>query len=104
MTIFLLEGGVNSKSMKKNSLFIIVFFVILFAFSAESQSQAYKYVDKEGVHHFTNVPADPRYRPASGLINRKASKKHKDLKPRWHSESTPPKNVKSSKNPPGYSK
>jgi hypothetical protein len=90
--------------MKKNSLFIIFFFVILFAFSAEGQSQAHKYVDKEGGYHFTNVPADPRYKPAPGLINRKASKRHKDLKPGWHSVSTPPKNVKNLKNPPGYSK
>jgi lactam utilization protein B len=80
--------------MKRNSLFLIVFFVIIFAFSAESQSQAYKYVDEKGVTHFTNVPADRRYRPASQLIERKAPKKHKDVKPKRHFELIPPKNVK----------
>jgi hypothetical protein len=73
-------------------------------FKAEGQSQVYKYIDKNGVAHFTNAPAeDPRYRPASRLINLKASKKHKDLKPGRHSEPTAPQNVKKLKNPLGYS-
>lgn len=36
--------------------------MIFFVFNAESQAQVYKYVDKKGGTHFTNVPADSRYR------------------------------------------
>jgi hypothetical protein len=89
--------------MTKKDLFIMILLMIFFAFNAEGQSQVYKYVDKNGVAHFTNAPADPRYRPASRLINLKGSKKHKDLKPRRHSESKAPQNVKKLKNPLGYS-
>jgi hypothetical protein len=89
--------------MTKIDLFIMILLTNFFAFNAEGQSQVYKYVDNNGVAHFTNAPADPRYRPASRLINLKASQKHKDLKPRRHSESTAPQNVKKLKNPLGYS-
>jgi hypothetical protein len=89
--------------MKKKDLFLMILLMIFFAFNAEGQSQVYKYVDKNAIAHFTNAPADPRYRPASRLINLKASKKNKDLKPRRHSESTAPQDVKKLKNPLGYS-
>jgi hypothetical protein len=90
----------------KNYLSIMILLVILLAFNAESWSQThkyYKYVDEKGVTHFTNVPADPRYNPASKSINRKAPKKPKALKPRSHSKSTPPPNVNRLNNPPGHS-
>jgi hypothetical protein len=89
--------------MMKKDLFIMILLMIFFAFNAEGQSQVYKYVNKNGCAHFTNAPADLRYRPASRLINLKASKKHKDLEPIRHSESTAPQNVKELKNPLGYS-
>ena len=75
----------------------------LFGSIPESQSQVYRYVDEKGVTHFTNAPADPRYKPASRSINRKASQKEKELKPKRHSKSTPPKDVNRLKNPPGPS-
>jgi len=89
--------------MTKKDLFTMILLGIFFASNAECQAQVYKYIDKNAVAHFTNAPADPTYRPASRLINLKASKKHKDLKPRRHSEFTAPQNVKKLKNPLGYS-
>lgn len=86
--------------MKKNSLTSILLLILLWAFNTESLAQVYKYVDKNGVAHFTNVPADPRYKPASRSINRKAPKKYKLSKSRRHSESMPSRNVKQVNQPP----
>jgi len=90
-------------SEMKNSLSIMILFVILLAFNAESWSQTYKYVDEKGVTHFTNVPADPRYKRASKSINPKAPQKPKGLKPRKDPGATSPKNFKRLNNPPGHS-
>lgn len=94
--------GFQFKDMR-NSLFIMILLVILLAFNAESWSQTYKYVDKKGVTHFTNVPADPRYKRASKSINPKAPQKPKGLKPRKDPGATSPKNFKRLNNPPGHS-
>jgi hypothetical protein len=80
--------------VKKSALTSILLLLIAWAFNEESPAQVYKYVDKNGGAHFTNVPADPRYKPASRSINRKAPKKYKVSKSRRHSESMPSKNVK----------
>jgi hypothetical protein len=47
----------------RNRIFILVFgFAILLAFTLEVRAQVYKYVDKDGVTHFTDSPSDPRYK------------------------------------------
>jgi len=88
--------------MKTFSLVIVFSLMTLFAFIPESRSQVYKYVDEKGVTHFTNTPVDPRYRPASRSINRKASPRQSNLKIKRHSESKPLKGVNRLKNPPGH--
>lgn len=40
-------------------------FLCLFLFPTESRSEIYKYVDKEGIVHFTNVPTQQEYRKVS---------------------------------------
>jgi hypothetical protein len=86
--------------MTKNSLALIVFLIIPWFFNAESPAQVYKYVDKKGVAHYSNVPADPRYKPASKNINRNVRKRYKVSKSRRHSESMPPKKVNQTNQPP----
>jgi len=78
----------------KNPLLIMMLLVILLAFNGESWPQTYKYVDEKGVTHFTNVPADPRYKRASKSIDRQSSKKPKDARTRSHSKSTTPQNIR----------
>ncbi len=80
--------------MKKNALTSVLLLLIAWALNAESPAQVYKYVDKKGGAHFTNVPADPRYKPASRNINRKAPKRYKHSKSIRHSESAPSKNIR----------
>lgn len=47
---------------KMRKIFLAIFcFFICFAFSIESPAQIYKYVDKNGVIHFTDTPTDPKY-------------------------------------------
>jgi hypothetical protein len=108
LTIFLFEKEFleswfltlrEGKAVKKNALTSILLVIFLWAFNAESPGQVYKYVDKKGVTHFTNVPADPQYKPASGFINIKDAKKHRRSKSRRYSESIPPKNVKPASQP-----
>jgi hypothetical protein len=61
--------------MKKKIL--IVFWVILsfLTFTPSGIAKVYKYVDKNGIPHYTNVPTDPRYKPASGSTNKSPKKK-----------------------------
>jgi hypothetical protein len=61
--------------MKKKIL--IVFWVILsfLIFTPSGIAKVYKYVDKNGIPHYTNVPTDPRYKPASGSTNQSPKKK-----------------------------
>ena len=47
--------------MKKLILPILILFTFVF-FSKNTFCGIYKYVDKNGVIHFTNVPTDPRYK------------------------------------------
>jgi hypothetical protein len=85
----------------RNALAFIVFMGILLAFNAESPAQqVYKYVDKNGVTHFTNTPTDPRYKSAPRTLNPKAPKKHKRLKSGKYSGSIPSKQVGKANQPP----
>ena len=54
--------------------FYLIFFGFLSFFSSGS-ARVYKYVDEEGVPHYTNVPADPRYKPASASPDQSPKKK-----------------------------
>jgi hypothetical protein len=75
--------------------------MILLPFKAESLAQVYKYVDKNGVPHYTNVPADPRYKPKSGHVKRKpAPAKIKHSKPGKYSKSSSSKIVNQANQPP----
>ncbi len=43
-------------------LVILPFFLLMVAlFPAQGSAQVYKYVDKDGVVHFTDSPTDPKY-------------------------------------------
>jgi hypothetical protein len=43
-------------------LVILPFFLLMATlFPAQGSAQVYKYVDKDGVVHFTDTPTDPRY-------------------------------------------
>jgi hypothetical protein len=44
-------------------------------FTPSGIAKVYKYVDKNGIPHYTNVPTDPRYKPASGSTNKSPKKK-----------------------------
>ncbi len=46
------------------------------AFTPFLSAQTYKYVDKNGVPHFTNVPNSHKYKPASSYINHSPKKKN----------------------------
>ncbi len=51
-----------------------------FALVPPAGAEVYRYVDEDGVVHFTNVPNDPRYRsiePRKGSTSRKTSRKNK---------------------------
>ena len=75
--------------MKKKVLTLIIALMILLPYKAESPAQVYKFVDKNGVPHFTNAPTDPRYKPKSGYVKRKAvSPKNKRPKPGKYSKSS----------------
>jgi len=50
------------------------FFVFL-TFFPSGNAKTYEYVDKNGVPHYTNVPNDPQYKPASGFVNQSPKKK-----------------------------
>ena len=89
----------SGEAMKKNALALILFLIIPWFFNAESPAQVYKYVDKNGVAHYSNVPADPKYKPASKNINRNVRKRYKFSKSRRYSESMPPKKVKQGNQP-----
>jgi hypothetical protein len=80
--------------VEKKVLTSALLLIVLWIFSAQSPAQVYKYVDKKGVAHFTNVPADPQYKKASRITNRKAAKKHRGSKSRRYSESAPPGNAR----------
>ncbi len=49
--------------------------LVFFAFAPSISAQTYKYVDKDGVTHFTNIPNSPKYKPASGYVNQSPKKK-----------------------------
>jgi len=43
-------------------LIILLLFLLMVAlFPGQGSAQVYKYVDKDGVVHFTDTPTDPRY-------------------------------------------
>jgi hypothetical protein len=47
--------------MKKITLFLITLLTFQLASITPIAAQVYKYVDKNGVPHYTNTPNDPRY-------------------------------------------
>jgi hypothetical protein len=78
--------------MKINALAFVILLAILLGFNAESPAQqVYKYVDENGVPHFTNAPNDPRYKRGPKTVNRKTTKKQKRLKSGKYSASMLPK-------------
>jgi len=88
-------------AMKKDALALIILAAILLAFNAESPAQeVYRYVDKNGVPHFTNAPNDARYKRTPKTVNRKTTKKQKRLKSGKYSESMPPKQLNKVNQPP----
>jgi hypothetical protein len=82
--------------MKIFSLFLLSLLMNFFLFNPEALAQYYRYVDEDGITHFTIVPADPRYKPASGAENRKVPKKPKQSKSKKHPQSAHPKPVERS--------
>ncbi|OGR01013.1 MAG: hypothetical protein A2511_01435 [Deltaproteobacteria bacterium RIFOXYD12_FULL_50_9] len=50
--------------------FLLVVVAVLFLAPTGSRATIYTYVDANGRLHLTNVPADPRYRPAMQTISR----------------------------------
>lgn len=48
--------------MTKITLVFIIWLAIQLTFHAQIPAQVYKYVDKNGVVHYTNTPSDPRYK------------------------------------------
>jgi soluble lytic murein transglycosylase-like protein len=45
-----------------NKILILIMFSVLLVFPSLCRSEIYKYVDKDGVMHFTNVPVSVNYR------------------------------------------
>lgn len=48
--------------MRSPVVIFFVAFIALFVFVKEIPAQVYKYVDKDGVIHFTDTPTDPKYK------------------------------------------
>jgi len=87
--------------VKKKVLTLIIALMILLPYEAKSPAQVYKYVDKNGVPHFTNAPADPRYKPKSGHVKRKPGPpKSKRSKPGKYSKSSSSKIGEQANQPP----
>jgi hypothetical protein len=87
--------------VKKKVLILIIALMILLPYEAESPAQVYKYVDKNGVPHFTNAPTDPRYKPKSGHVKSKpAPPKSKRSKLGKYSKSSSSKIGKQANQPP----
>ena len=42
-------------------LIILLLLLVVALFPAQGSAQVYKYVDQDGVIHFTDTPTDPRY-------------------------------------------
>ncbi len=47
--------------MRSPVVIFFVAFIALFVFVKEIPAQVYKYVDKDGVQHFSDAPTDPKY-------------------------------------------
>ncbi len=91
-----LEDIFAAGKMKVFSLILLSLLLNFFLFNPETPAQYYRYVDKEGVTHFTNVPADPRYKPAPRTKKRNVSKKPKAPKRKKPPELAPPRGAKKS--------
>ena len=48
-------------------ILVLSVLVIVQAFNQIGSAQVYKYVDKDGVVHFTDSPADSKYQKAEGI-------------------------------------
>ena len=74
--------------MSRITLFLIALLTFQQAFITPIAAQVYKYVDKNGVPHYTNTPNDPRYQKSKikGTAPKKKSrptirKENKYIKP-----------------------
>jgi hypothetical protein len=81
--------------MKKITLLLITLLTLQQAFITPIPAQVYKYVDKNGVPHYTNTPNDPRYKKDKTGVNhpvkknRRAVKKSPSYKKPSHSAKSP---------------
>jgi hypothetical protein len=55
--------------MKKITLLLITLLTFQLALITPIPAQVYKYVDKNGVSHYTNTPNDPKYRKSKIGVN-----------------------------------
>jgi hypothetical protein len=81
--------------MKKITLLLITLLTFQLALITPIPAQVYKYVDKNGVPHYTNMPNDPRYKKDKVGVdhrvknNRRAVKKSPPYKKPPHSAKSP---------------
>jgi hypothetical protein len=82
-------------AMKKMPLLLITLLTFQQVLITPIPAQVYKYVDKNGVPHYTNMPNDPRYKKDKIGINypvkknRRAVKKSPSYKKPPHSAKSP---------------
>jgi len=73
--------GCTGPAMKKITLLLIFLLAFQQVLITPIPAQVYKYVDKNGVPHYTNTPNDPKYKKGKigvndpGRKNRRAVKK-----------------------------
>ncbi|MBW2699355.1 MAG: lytic transglycosylase domain-containing protein [Deltaproteobacteria bacterium] len=53
-----------------------------------ARAEIYRFVDKDGVVHFSNMPDDPRYKPIDGRRRKKSRKKKKVSRKKYKKKST----------------
>jgi hypothetical protein len=56
-------------AMRKIILSFIIWLAIQLTFNAQIPAQVYKYVDKDGVTHYTNAPSDRKYKKSKIGVN-----------------------------------
>lgn len=85
--------------MKKILLLLITLLTFQQVFITSIPAQFYKYVDKNGVPHYTNTPNDPKYKKSKIGVNDPKKKNRPAIKksPKYKE---PPHTPKSSVSPP----
>ena len=84
--------------MKRIILLLITFFSFQQLLISPIPAQVYKYVDKNGVPHYTNTPNDPRYKKGKSGAN-DAKKKNRPAIKKSSKYKKPPTTTKSSAAP-----